>query len=293
MSGKNIGVEDKCVRCANRLAWVGLFDSFFLAVFKGVAGILTHSRALTMSAVYSLHDVISEVAILFGLKVASAPANEEHPYGHGDMENVVSIFNGLIIFGATIFLLFESVGMLLKGQPAPLHWTALGAAVIATVANELIYRYDICAYRHINSPAMLTHARHHRADAVSSLAAVVAIFGAKMGWYFLDALVAVFEAGHLLYLSGEILFHAGGHLLDRSSDEEVVTSIEEITARVAGQQITKNVKARHIGRFLNVDLYLGLPLELSLSDAEGVAERIRYALKRRIKHIGNVNIIYE
>ena len=148
MSENTHSAEEKCVRCAGRLAWYGLLDSFFLMIFKGAAGLLTHSSALTMSAVYSLHDVISEIAILFGLKISAAPANEEHPYGHGEMENVVSVFNGLVIFGSTIFLMYESFQLLMKGHGEPLHWTALGAAVIATVANELIARYDFCAYKH-------------------------------------------------------------------------------------------------------------------------------------------------
>ncbi|MHC4360604.1 MAG: cation transporter, partial [Planctomycetota bacterium] len=61
--------KDKCSKCASRLSWIGIWDSAFLALFKGVIGILTGSRALTASALYSLHDVISSVAVLIGLKV--------------------------------------------------------------------------------------------------------------------------------------------------------------------------------------------------------------------------------
>ncbi|MBI4669155.1 MAG: cation diffusion facilitator family transporter [Elusimicrobia bacterium] len=164
--------NDKCVRCAYRLTWFGLWDSLFLALFKGVVGVTTHSRALTISAVYSIHDIISAVAILFGMKAAESPADEEHPYGHGAMENVVSLLTGLFIFAATVFLLGEALwAIVYKRYPQP-HWTALVAALIAALVEETIYRYNICAWRHINSPAILTHARHHRADAISSLVVV-------------------------------------------------------------------------------------------------------------------------
>jgi divalent metal cation (Fe/Co/Zn/Cd) transporter len=140
---------------------------------------------------------------------------------------------------------------------------------------------------------MHTHAAHHRADAISSMAAVVAILGTKMGWYFLDALVAVFEACHLLFLSGEILTHSVPMLLDHALDEDTKTSISEIVTKVAGQETAGQINARYIGRFVNVDLHLKLPETLRMDEVEKVAERIRFALKGRVRHLGNVNVIYE
>ena len=283
----------KCVRCAYNLTWFGLCDSLVLALFKGVVGVTTHSRALTMSAIYSIHDVVSALAILFGLKVAESPADAKHPYGYGGMENIVSLLTGLFIFVATVFLLGEAVwAIVYEKYPQP-HWTALVAALIATLVEATIYGYNICAYRHINSPAILTHARHHRADAISSLAVVFAILGAKMGAHILDPLVAIFEAAHLLVLSGEILHHSSLGLLDHAPAEAELAAIRDIAARIAGPKAMKRVNARQVGRGLWVDLHLGLPADLSMSEAQQVAERIRHMLRRSIKHVDNVNVIYE
>jgi len=92
--------NDKCVKCASRLSWIGIWDSAFLALFKGVIGILTGSRALTASALYSLHDVISGVAVLIGLKIATRPADREHPYGYGNAEYIVCVFTSILILGS-------------------------------------------------------------------------------------------------------------------------------------------------------------------------------------------------
>ena len=138
--------KDKCIKCAFRLSWIGIWDSAFLALFKGVIGILTGSRALTASALYSLHDVVSGVAVLIGLKIAKRPANKKHPYGYGNAEYIVCVFTSILILGAMVFLLGDCIRIIFMAEHFPPHWAALAAAVISVVANKIIYRFNIYAY---------------------------------------------------------------------------------------------------------------------------------------------------
>ena len=111
--------KQKCVRCASQLSWIGLWSSVFLALFKGVVGISTGSRALTASALYSLHDVISGAAVIIGLRIATRPADEEHPYGYGNAEYIVCVFTSILILGVTVFLLGDCIRIIFSGEHAP------------------------------------------------------------------------------------------------------------------------------------------------------------------------------
>ena len=285
--------KQKCVRCASQLSWIGLLDSVFLAFFKGIVGIFTGSRALTASALYSLHDVISGVAVIIGLKIATRPADEEHPFGHGNAEYIVCVFTSILILGATVFLLADCVRVIFMGEHAPPHWAALAAAVISVFANEVIYRYNICAYRHMNSPALLAHAKHHRADVISSLAVVVAIIAGAMGYRFLDALVAVFEAGHLLFLSAELLYQGGSGLIDRAIEEGDISSIRQVLSDVPDVKKVRDIKTRQIGRKVWVDLYVSLPGDKTITEVKAISSQIRQSIAGRLEHTGNVNVICE
>ncbi len=284
--------KQKCVRCATKISWIGLWDSLFLALFKGVIGTFTRSRALVASALYSVHDVISGAAVIIGLKVASRPVDKEHPYGYGNAEYIVSVFTSILILGSTIFIMGDSIKVIFKGEHVPPHWAALGAAIISVFANEVIYRYNICAFKHLNSPAILTHAKHHRADAISSLAVVVAIVGSKMGFYFLDPLVAIFEAGHLIILSGEILYHGGAGLMDRAVEENDIYLVKKILSGIPDVKEIRDIKTRQIGRNVWVDLYIRLPVDKTITEAHGISDRIQQNLKNNISHLGNINTIY-
>ncbi len=285
--------EQKCVRCAAKLSWIGLWDSAFLAIFKGVVGILTGSRALTASALYSLHDVISGVAVLIGLKIATRPPDEDHPFGHGNAEYIVCVFTSILILGATVFLLADCIRIIFAGEHAPPHWAALAAAIISVLANEVIYRYNICAYRRLNSPALLAHAKHHRADVISSLAVVVAIIGGAMGFRFLDALVAVFEAGHLLFLSAELLYQGGSGLIDRAIEESDVSLIRQVLSDMPDVKKVRDIKTRQIGRCVWVDLYVSLSPDKTIAEVKAISGQIRQNISGSIEHTGNVNVICE
>ncbi len=281
----------KCQKCVRTISWIGLAGSAFLAVFKGVIGILTGSRALTASALYSLNDVISGIAVIIGLKVSTIPADKKHPYGHGNAEYIVAVFTSILILGATVFLLGDSFRIIFHGEHSPPSGVALVAALVSAVANEVIYRYNICGVKHINSPALSAHAKHHRADAISSLAVALAIAGSAMGFLFLDALVAVFEAGHLLLVSAEILHKGGSGLMDCSIDESNVSSIRKILSDMPDVKEVKDIKTRQIGRNAWIDLYISLPGNKTIKEIGTISDEIRERIAGKVEYLGNVNVV--
>ncbi|KKL10124.1 hypothetical protein LCGC14_2558970, partial [marine sediment metagenome] len=168
---------------------------------------------------------------------------------------------------------------------------ALVAAIVSIVANEVIYRYNICAVKHINSPALVAHAKHHRADAISSVAVAVAIGGSVMGYHFLDAIVAVFEAGHLLLVSAEILHKGGSGLMDCAIKDSDVSSIREVLSAMSDVTEVKDIKTRQIGRNVWIDLYVSLPANKTIMEVHSISGEICERIAGRVEHLGNVNVV--
>jgi cation diffusion facilitator family transporter len=178
-------------------------------------------------------------------------------------------------------------------EHSPPHWAALTAAVISILANEVIYQYNICAHRHLNSPALLAHAKHHRADVISSLAVLAAIIAGAFGYRFLDAFVAVFEAAHLLYLSAELLYQGGSGLIDRAIEEGDISSIRQVLSHLPDVKKIRDIKTRQIGRRVWVDLYVSLSPDKTIAEVKDIVGRIQQSIAGRLEHTGNINVFCE
>src|SRR5690625_1100743 len=77
--------------------WVGIIVNIALTILKGVGGIITGSRALLADALHSASDIVGSLVVLFAVKIANKPPDEEHPYGHGKAENIASMIVALLL----------------------------------------------------------------------------------------------------------------------------------------------------------------------------------------------------
>jgi len=289
----NTATINYCVKCTRKIGWIGLFNSIVLTIFKGTVGIFARSHGLLASALYSVHDIFSSIAVLIGLKVAANPVDKKYPYGYGNIEYIVSVFASIFLLIATIYLTYKSATIFFSVSiNKPPHWAAMVAGIISFASNEMIYNYHICSFKHTNSPAILLHSKHAHADALSSLAVGMAILGTMMGIPYLDPLVALFEAGHLIYTSVEILYHSSKGLMDHTINDNDVDSINSLLSDFPEIMEVTRIRSRQIGRKIWAELYLSFPHDKTIVELDGISRRIKKDLPGRMKHLGGVEVIY-
>ena len=129
-------------REAIRTSYLSIFGNAFLAIAKGVTGVFGNSYALIADAIESTTDVFSSILVLMGLKYSSKPPDENHPYGHGKVEPLITFaVVGFLIISATI-IAYESIAHIRTPHEIPEPYTliVLGAIVIS---KEFFYRFSI------------------------------------------------------------------------------------------------------------------------------------------------------
>jgi cation diffusion facilitator family transporter len=85
------------VRSISRVAWVGVWVNLVLIAAKGLGGWWGGSRTLLADAVHSLSDLVTDAAVLVGARYWAAPADVDHPYGHGKIETLVTLVIALAL----------------------------------------------------------------------------------------------------------------------------------------------------------------------------------------------------
>jgi len=157
-----------------RAAWVGIAGNVGLGIAKAVGGIVGGSAALLTDAAHSLSDSVSSVAVLIGMRVASRPPDEQHPYGHDRAEAIAgkTVSTMLVIF--SLYMIYRSVAGIWAERHADTSRMGLALIVglVSIFVKELMFQYKRRVGEAIGSSALIADAWHHRSDAFSSVVAV-------------------------------------------------------------------------------------------------------------------------
>jgi cation diffusion facilitator family transporter len=259
---------------------VGAAVNIMLAALKGVLGWLGGSQAVVADAVHSLSDLATDVAVLVGAHYWSAPADEDHPHGHGRIETLVTAFIGLSLAGAAVLIAWHGIATLRQPDIMPPTWIALLAALISIVVKEGLYRWTVAVGRRARSSAVVANAWHHRSDAYSSIPAAIAVAVAAI-WpelAFVDHLGAAVVAIFIFRAGWGILEPALGSLVDRAAPQQMREQIERIAMQVSGVQAVHGVRTRYTGMAIQVDMHVLVNGDLTVRDGHEIAE----AVKRRL-----------
>ena len=288
-------MENSIKEQAIKASYFSILGNTLLAIVKGVTGVFGNSYALIADAIESTTDVFASVLVLFGLKYSSRPADENHPYGHGKVEPLVTFaVVGFLIVSATI-IAYESIAHIRTPHEVPKTYTliVLGGIVIT---KEIFYRFISRKSDETKSSSLKADAWHHRSDAITSLMAFIGIsiaiwFGE--GYETADDWAALLASVIILYNAYLILRPALGEILDEHVYDDMVREIREISKEEPGVIETEKCFIRKTGMTYHVDLHVVVLGEKSVREGHDIAHNLKNRLLRKIPEIADILIHIE
>ena len=264
----------------SRVGWVGLLCNLSLAAAKAAAGILGHSQAVLADALHSLTDSVTDIAVILGVRYWTAPADDDHPHGHGRIETLITVVIGLAIGAVAIGMGTQAIRGLRHGPDLAPSGIALVVAMISIVVKEILYRWTARVGREVRSPALVANAWHHRSDAISSIPAAVAVAVTLIDpeWAVVDRVGAVVVCLLILQASWRILRPALDQLIDAGAPAADRRRIEELAQQVNGVGSAHAVRTRYVGADLAVDLHVEVDGGLSVAEGHVIAVAVRRKL---------------
>ncbi len=261
---------------------IGIVCSTLLALLKGIGGILGHSYALIADAIESTADIFSSAMLWLGLHWAAKPADEEHPYGHGKAEALVSVGIALATLVAAIIIVIESIDKIRTPHETPAPFTLIILAVVVVV-KELLYRFVLKTGNEIESGAVKADASHHRSDAITSGAAFIGItiglVGGK-GYEMADDWAAVLAAIVIAYNAYKIFRPAVGELLDEDMNPGLNRKIFDLAAATDGVVNVEKCHTRKMGTFNHADLHIRVDGSLSVRQGHDIAHAVKANIQK-------------
>ena len=286
--------ETKSEKAIKTTYW-SIAGNTFLAITKGIAGIFGNSYALIADAIESTTDIFASLLVLFGLKYAAKPADENHPYGHGKAEPLITFaVVGFLVVSATIIFI-ESIHNIQKPHsiPKPFTLIVLGAIILF---KEASYRYVIKKSKETNSTSLKADAWHHRSDAVTSLMAFIgisiALFFGK-GFETADDWAALLASLFIVYNAYLIFRPALGEIMDEHLHDDIIDEIRTQCAKIEGVIATEKCKVRKMGMHYIVDLHVIVQKDLTVFEGHQIAHNVKDTLMNDIPDIADILIHIE
>ncbi|KGO79711.1 cobalt-zinc-cadmium resistance protein [Flavobacterium beibuense F44-8] len=280
---------------AIKASYFSIIGNTLLALLKGVAGFFGNSYALIADAIESTTDIFSSILVLFGIKYSTRPADENHPYGHGRAEALITfIVVGFLITAATV-IAYESIVNIQTPHDLPKSWTliVLGAIIIW---KEISFRLVLKKSKETNSSALKADAWHHRSDAITSVAAFlgisIALFCGK-GYESADDWAALFASGFIIYNSYLIFRPALGEIMDEHLYDDVVENIREASVKVKGILGTEKCFVRKTGMVYHIELHAIVNANITVKEGHRLAHELEDYLRKQITGVGRVLIHIE
>ncbi|MFC5684595.1 cation diffusion facilitator family transporter [Flavobacterium sp. MAHUQ-51] len=266
-----------------------------LAIIKGLAGFFGNSYALIADAIESTTDIFASFLVLFGIKYSNRPADENHPYGHGRAEPLITfLVVGFLITSATI-IAYESIANIQTPHDLPKSWTlfVLGAIIIW---KEYSFQTVMKRSVETNSSSLKADAWHHRSDAITSVAAFLGISIALVlgkGYESADDWAALFASGFIIYNSFLIFRPALGEIMDEHLYDDLIEHVRQVASNVEGIIDTEKCFIRKSGMKYHVDLHAIVSAEISVKEGHQLAHILKDTLRKEIPELGHVLIHIE
>ncbi len=266
----------------NFVAISSVLAAIFLTGFKLVVGILTNSLGILSEALHSMLDLVAAVITMFAVRVSDKPADSDHNFGHGKVENISALIESFLLLITCGWIIYEAIDRLITHN---IHIMVTAWSFIVVITSIVIdfsrSRALMRVAQKYDSQALEADALHFKTDIWSSCVVLIGLIGASLQFEYADSIAAISVALIVLGVTYRLGRRAFDALVDRAPEglhELINAQISQI------QEVTKfhDVKIRTAGAVKFIELKIHVNRGLSIEAAHDISHRVEDAIIEKI-----------
>ncbi|NQN87247.1 cation transporter [Streptococcus suis] len=269
------------LKLAERGAIISITAYIALSGIKLAAGHIFHSDALTADAFNNISDIIGNIAVLVGLRMAQKPADTDHKFGHWKMEDLASLITSFIMFVVGFQVLYSTFLKIISNQTVEIDMTGAIVGIFSALVMIGVYLYNKSLAKRVHSKALEAAAKDNLSDAVTSIGTSVAIIAAAFNFPIVDKFAAVVITFFILKTAYDIFMESFFTLSD-GFDEELLHKYEEDILKLPKVVAVKSQRGRTYGANIYLDIVLEMNPDLSVYESHEITEQVEQLLT--LKH---------
>jgi cation diffusion facilitator family transporter len=263
--------------------WISIIANLLLFGLKISFGIISNSIALIADAFHTLSDMVSSAVVVFGFKMASKPADKEHPFGHGRAETIAALTISILIGFTGIEFIKTSITRFLDPAAIELSWAVILVVMTTIILKEVLARLSFNLGDKINSNTLIADAIHHRSDMWSSVLVLSAFGGTWLGYPKADALMGIGVAVMMIQSAYAIARSAIDDLLGKPVDKKTIKNIKEYAMQVAEVSNVHDIVVHSYGAHRFISLHIEIAEGKSPESMHEIADNVEKLLSEELE----------
>ena len=216
-----------------RVTYAGMLINILLAILKSIVGLVVGSISLFADGIHSFSDLLTDIAVLIGIRLGAKGPDSEHPYGHGRLETFSAAFVAVILILVGAGMIYKASGDIAKIHAASVKTVTISSWVIwiaflSVISKEMLYWWTRVVAVRAHSSAVYANAWHHRSDALSSVAVIIGAVAVKFGYPHGDQLAAIIVGIMVILVGVKVIGNCINEFTERAVDVKTVERIQTI-----------------------------------------------------------------
>src|SRR5450830_365360 len=282
-------------KLSNRAMNLALGSNIVLAILKTSIGILGHSQALLADGINSTSDVVYNIVVSIFVRRAHKPADEDHPYGHTQLESVGALVIGAFIITTALTIFWRAVNSLFdyftsSASPAEISPITLYVALFTVALKIFLSIYTKKVGQRTKNPSIIALAQDHRNDIFSASAVVIGVILGRMGILWMDAFAGALVAVFIARTGFSILQQSTDDLMDTVPGKALRQQIEQVLVEVPGIQEIDSMQAHRFGQYLVINLAIFVDGNLSVDQGDAIADEVERKITESVDYVRAVHV---
>lgn len=271
---------------ARRVTLLAVWVDGLVGLVKIVTGMLVNSAALIADGIHSLSDLVTNGFVLAATHYGSQDPDSDHPYGHGRIETLATLFLGSVLIFVAGGIVWASIERLASATeiPPPGIWAML-IALIALLLKEWLFHITMRVARRINSKLLEANAWHSRSDALSTVVVLVALIGSQFGYGWLDTVAAIIVGLMVGKIGLSLLWDSSKELVDTALPEETQKNMRNVAQHVPGVLGIHDLRTRQSAGRTMVDVHVVVLPRISISEGHEIGNEVSRRLRSNFPEI--------
>lgn len=262
-----------------RTSIVGIIANVLLATFKAVIGVAVRSTAMVSDALNNLSDVFSSAITIVGIKIASRPADKEHPFGHGQAEYIGSVLVAVIILFTGIESFADGLQAIISHTPASYDTIAIMVVATSVLVKVLLGKYMQRCGRKVHSESLIGSGTDALFDALASSSILVSAALSLLAGIDIDGWLAMGISVLILRAGVEILKESADHILGKRISGDYARSIRSAISRFSGVLACSDLILSVYGPELTIgSVHITVPDNLHARDIDTLSRKIQHMM---------------